>query len=160
MLHINNSLVVARDVLYTYILITDSIIQSSFVKISSKHCLSQTVGASNLKFWENVHHTFCVTCPVSHVTCHKSYVTCHMSQVPCKNIYLCVYGQESPGWISLYKLGTFFVYLKIYRKSNFFGKNIGQWIRDRNGRGIDRDIKKNYFHVQNLTKNGNKVWTI
>ena len=29
---------------------------------------------------------------------------------------------------------------------------IGQWIPDGDGRGIARDIKINYFHVQNLTK--------
>ena len=44
--------------------------------------------------------------------------------------------------------------------SIFLVKLIGQWIPDRNGRGIARDIQKNYFHFQNLTKNGNKVWTI
>ena len=31
-------------------------------------------------------------------------------------------------------------------------KLIGQWISDRDGRGIARDIKKKYFHFQNLTK--------
>ena len=45
------------------------------------------------------------------------------------------YGQESPGWISLF-------------------------ILDGDGRGIARDIKKNYFYFQNSTKNGNKVGTI
>ena len=39
-------------------------------------------------------------------------------------------------------------------------KVIGQQIPDRDGQRIARDIKKNYFHFQNLTKNGNKVWTI
>ena len=34
-----------------------------------------------------------------------------------------LYGQESPGWISLYKLGTYFSFFwKIYRNINFFGK--------------------------------------
>ena len=44
--------------------------------------------------------------------------------------------------------------------SIFLEKLIGQWIPDRNGRGIARDIKKNYFHFQNATKTGNKVGTI
>ena len=33
------------------------------------------------------------------------------------------YGQESPGWISLFKLGTFIFSLKKSRDLNFFGKN-------------------------------------
>ena len=33
----------------------------------------------------------------------------------------CAYGQESPGWISLFELVTFFL-LKIYRNINFFDK--------------------------------------
>ena len=33
-----------------------------------------------------------------------------------------VYGQESPGWISLFKLVTFLLLLKIYRNFSFFGK--------------------------------------
>ena len=35
-----------------------------------------------------------------------------------------------------------------------------QWIPYGNGRVIARDIKKYYFHFQNLTENGSKVWTI
>ena len=70
-----------------------------------------------------------------------------------------VYGQESPGWISLYKLVTFFFW-KYSETSIILEKMIGQWILDRNVREITRDIKKNYFHFQNLTKNGNKVWKI
>ena len=72
----------------------------------------------------------------------------------------CLYGQESPGWISLYKLVTFFFFWKYTETSIFLEKLIGQWIPNRNGRGIAREIKKKYFHFQNLTKNGNKVWTI
>ena len=51
-------------------------------------------------------------------------------------------------------------YFKHTETSIFLEKLIGQWIPDRDGRGIARDIKKNYFHIQNLTKNGNKVGTI
>jgi hypothetical protein len=41
---------------------------------------------------------------------------------------------------------------KYTESSIFLGKFFGQWIPDRNGRGIARDIKKNYFHFQNLKK--------
>ena len=50
-----------------------------------------------------------------------------------------IYGQESPGWISLYKLITFFFW-KFTETLIFLEKIIG--------------------HFQNATKNGNKVWTI
>ena len=53
----------------------------------------------------------------------------------------------------------FLFLLKIYRIVNFLEKLFGQWIPNRNGRGIARDIKKKYFHFQNLTINGNKLWT-
>ena len=33
-----------------------------------------------------------------------------------------IYGQESPGWISLCKLVTFFLFLKINKNINLFGK--------------------------------------
>ena len=70
-----------------------------------------------------------------------------------------IYGQESPGWISLFKLITFSL-LKIYRTVIFLVKLIGQWIPDGDGRGMARDIKKNYCHFQNLTENGDEVGTI
>ena len=57
-------------------------------------------------------------------------------------------------------INFFFFFENIQKCIFFFEKLIGQWIPDRNWRGIARDIKKNYFHFQNLTKNGNKVWTI
>ena len=57
------------------------------------------------------------------------------------------HGHESSGWVSLYKLVTFFL--------------IGQWTPDSEGRGIARDIKKTiYFHFKNSTKNGDKDGTI
>ena len=46
----------------------------SFVKISSKHRISQTVKARELKLWENVHHP-------SHVTYHDSCLAWHVSHV-------------------------------------------------------------------------------
>ena len=50
---------------------------------SLKHHYSLTVRARDLKFWDNVHHTQCVTCHKAHVTCHMLHVTCHMSHVTC-----------------------------------------------------------------------------
>ena len=80
-------------------------INSSCSSQSSKHCLSQTVKARELKFWENVHpppfvkchmshvtcHMSCVRCHVSDVTCHLSHVTCHTSCVPCNYCYYFFY---------------------------------------------------------------------
>ena len=57
-------------------------------------------------------------------------------------------------------LSFFFFFWKYIEALIFLEKVIGQRIPDRDGRGIARDIKKNDFHFQNLTKNGNKVWTI
>ena len=37
---------------------------------------------------------------------------------------LSIYGQESPGWISLYKLVLIFLLLKIYRNVKKFLKNL------------------------------------
>ena len=55
-----------------------------------------------------------------------------------------------------------FLLLQIFKKktSIFLVNLIGQEIPNGNGRGIARNIKKYYFHFQNLTKNGNKVGTI
>ena len=71
------------------------------------------------------------------------------------------YGQETPGWISLSKLVTyffFFFFFKYTETSISLVKMIGQWIPDGDAQGIARDIKKkNYCCFQNLTKNGNKL---
>ena len=48
----------------------------------------------------------------------------------------------------------FFCCWIIQNRQFFLEKLIGQWIPDRDGRGIARHIKKNHFHFQNLTKNG------
>ena len=70
----------------------------------------------------------------------------------------CAYGQESPGWISLFEVVTFFL-LKIYRNVICFGKidwsmNSGrQWAGDHWGY-----IKKKI--VSKLDKNGNKGGSI
>ena len=53
------------------------------VQIPLIHCQSQTGRARDLKFWENVRPTLCVTCHVSSVTCHLSLVMCHLSHVTC-----------------------------------------------------------------------------
>ena len=54
----------------------------------------------------------------------------------------------------------FYVVENIQKHNFFFGKN--DWSMNSGPRwaGIARDIEQNYFHFQNLTKNGNKVWTI
>ena len=49
---------------------------SSFVKIFSKHCLSQIVWARDLTCWENIHPNH-----VSHVTFLTSHFKCHMTNV-------------------------------------------------------------------------------
>ena len=54
-----------------------SVSRSSFVEISSIHCLSQFVRARELKFLENVYHPVCVMCHMSRVICHMSHVMCH-----------------------------------------------------------------------------------
>ena len=64
-------------VLQTPLLLIIQLSNSSFVKISSKPCLSQTISARELKFWENVEPSPCVTCHMSPVMGHKSPVTCH-----------------------------------------------------------------------------------
>ena len=61
------------------------------------------------------------------------------------------YGQESPGWISLFKLVTFLL-LKISRHLNFFGK-IGWSMNSGPQRaGDSQGFLKKYFHFQNSTK--------
>ena len=45
-----------------------------FVQISSKHCQSQTRRARELKFWEFIHLSPCVTYHMSHVRCQVSGV--------------------------------------------------------------------------------------
>ena len=54
----------------------------------------------------------------------------------------------------------FFFFENVQNRQFLLEKLLGQWIPDRNGWGIARDIQKNSFHFLNLTKNGNKVWTI
>ena len=56
-----------------------SVSHSSFVKISSKYCLSQAIRAGELKFWENCHPPPHITCHVPCVTFNVSCVICHMS---------------------------------------------------------------------------------
>ena len=72
------------------------------MEISSIHCLSQTVRAIELKFWEKAHpppyvtchvsqvmcHMSCVTCHLSHFMCHMSHVTCYMSHTTCHMLYV------------------------------------------------------------------------
>ena len=55
------------------------------------------------------------------------------------------YGQESRGWISIFKLVTFCCCWKYTKTSIFLVKLTGQWIPNCDGRGIARDIKKNFI---------------
>ena len=52
-----------------YLLINS--LSDRLVQISSKHCQSQTGRARELKLWDSVHPTLCVTCHRSPVTCKK-----------------------------------------------------------------------------------------
>ena len=52
-----------------------------FSSKSSRHCLSQTVRALKLNFWENVQPPPFFTCRMSYVMCQVSRVRCHMSDV-------------------------------------------------------------------------------
>ena len=55
------------------------------------------------------------------------------------NVYMVRNHQDGYPYINL----SYFFFLKIYRNINcFLEKLIGQWILDRDGRGIARDIKK------------------
>ena len=53
----------------------------SFVKIYSRHCLSQTVSSRELKLLKNVHPPPHATCHMSCVIYHVSCVTCHILRV-------------------------------------------------------------------------------
>ena len=57
------------------------------LQIYSKHFQSQAGRARELKFWEHIHSTLCVTCHLSCVTGILSHVTCHVSPVTC-NFFL------------------------------------------------------------------------
>ena len=83
--------------------------KSYFVKISSKHCLSQTERAWELKFWENVQPSSCVKCPVSGVTCHMSDVTFHFISFHSKNL----------GFPFLDKFQNFFFFFRFRKNLKF-----------------------------------------
>ena len=59
---------VAKAVLQTPVLLTHSFTDWLLSSRSSKHQNSQSKGAKNLKFWENVHPTPCVMCHMSRFT--------------------------------------------------------------------------------------------
>ena len=63
--------------------LTTSFILFYFSLISSKHCLSHTIRARELKFWENFNPPLHVICHMSSVTYHISYIICHSSCVRC-----------------------------------------------------------------------------
>ena len=97
---------------------------------------------------------FYINCSVSIFGQNKGYTLKY-------SLFLNIYGQESPGWLSLYKLVIIFFFFWEYTETPiFWEKLIGQLIPDRDGRGIARNIKKNYFHFQNSTKKGNNFFLI
>ena len=65
-----NSPGVAGAVLQTPLLLIHPFIESSFHSESWRHCLSQTVRAGELRFWENVDTSPFVRRQISGVTCH------------------------------------------------------------------------------------------
>ena len=74
--------------------------------------------------------------------------------------HICMYGQESPGGISLFKFLTKTYFFQISTHLNFFGKidwsmNSG-WQRA----GDTKDILNIHFNFQDSTKKGCKVGTI
>ena len=88
---------VARAVLQTPLWLFQWVAESSISSQSSKHWLSQTISARELRFWKKVnpHHLSYVTCHMSHVTCHMSYVTCTMS--PCQYIFFSFFFGQNCG---------------------------------------------------------------
>ena len=71
----------AGAVLHTASLLIHSFIKWSFSSKSLRYHESQTIRARELKLWENVSPSPCVTCHVSCVRCQVSHVTCHVSGV-------------------------------------------------------------------------------
>ena len=65
--------------------------------------------------------------------------------------YKYTYGQESPGWISLFKLVTFLCW-KYTETLICLVKLIGLWIPNNKGRGNARDIKKIIFIFKSRQK--------
>ena len=63
-------------------------IRWSFHSESSRHCLSKTVRAGELKFWENCYPPPCVTCTMSHAMCQVSCVTRQVSGVTCQESHV------------------------------------------------------------------------
>ena len=68
--YVFNRPVVARFFFFKYLCppLIHWFIELSFSSESSRHCVSQTVRAGELKFWENAHPPPCVTCHMSRVT--------------------------------------------------------------------------------------------
>ena len=66
-------------------------------------------------------------------------------------------GQESPGWMSLYKFETIFCSSNLSYTSISLIKLIGQQIQVVKGWGINKDIIIIYYDFQNSTKNGAKL---
>ena len=78
---------VSSAVLQTPLLLTDSFILLSLSSKPSKHSYTQTVRATELIFWDNVHPPPFVTRQVSGVRCQVSGVSCQVSGVTCIFFY-------------------------------------------------------------------------
>ena len=73
---------------YVHLSLIKSVSEWSFLKISSKHCLSQTVKARGPEILTQcspppVFHVIHIMSYMPHVTYHMSWVMCHMSGVRC-----------------------------------------------------------------------------
>ena len=71
-----------------------------------------------------------------------------------------IYGQESPGWISLSQLSQKLFFDNFQSPQFVFVKLICQIIPGDKGRKITKDILSTHFHFQHSTKNVYKVGTI
>ena len=78
-------------------LLSQSVTESPFVNIFSKHCLSQTKRVRELKFQENVH-------PLPHVMCHVSDVKCQ-DVIKNINIYFFLQNLWVSRWRACYQWG-------------------------------------------------------
>ena len=94
---------VAGADLQTSLWFIQSLTESSFVKISSKHHLSQTIRARDLTFWKNVH--------ISIVTFHISHVTWQIKRK--RNITI-IFRKNSKPWL----INIIYKYIYINKQTN------------------------------------------
>ena len=96
-----------------------------------------------------------VSCGASKEPLSGSSHSSHTAEVPVRQTYATHMVRNHQGGYPYINLSLFFFW-KYTETSFFLEKFIGQWILDRDRRGIARDIKKSYLHFQNLTKNSDK----